>query len=133
MVFNDILGFRSFATEDDIKTIVAQSRYSRPEENYRSAKTLLIFATSKQQTWLVKTDRTLYVVLDDRRKERPRVEWSMPVDEAQRARVASRDYTRMSGMIDIGPQKEWLYTKKLFQEENIENVVTRFIADTSSP
>src|SRR5215471_1696142 len=129
MVFSEILGYRAFVTEDEIRSIVAKSRFTSPGETFDSAKTLLIFSTSNQQTWCVKTSHALYVVLDDRRKESPRVQWSMPLEEAQRATVVSHDYKPLTGMIDIGPRKEWRYTKRLFQEENIESVIKRFISD----
>jgi hypothetical protein len=122
----DWLGFRAFASPAEITKLV--SKYRKPGEDYDGARTLLIFSTSKQQTWLVATNRELYLVLDDRRKETPSVQWSQPLQEVRAASIKENPYSDRSGLIDIGVRKNWLCTKRLFQEEGIAQGITKFIS-----
>ena len=87
---------------------------------------LLLFQTSRQQTWLVTTSQRLYCVLDDKRKNEPELRWVMNKDElvtgdALKVALETHDHSENSGLVDIGPNhKDWFFTKSLFADEPVE-------------
>src|SRR5260221_14496595 len=95
----DLSGYRKFATREDVASLVAQSER---QTGSRLPRTLLIFSTSKQHTWLVATARSLVCVLDDVRKEVPRIQWSMPIEETRGAPIRAGSYSDRRGLLDIG-------------------------------
>jgi hypothetical protein len=128
MVVSDLLGFRPFATPEEIKEQVSRLGRHDTDEDFKSARTLLILSTSKQQTWLIATNKNLYLVLDDIRKDDPKVQWSVDIKEAKSTKIEAHDYKKQSGLIDLGPKHQyWLYTKRFFQNEDIVNAIRRFI------
>ena len=99
-----LLGHRSFWTEDRIRSLV----------NAEVEKSFLIFQTSKQQTWLLKTADSLTCILDDARKPEPQVQWSLDLSEVDSVRA--RPISGKSGLVDIGSRKNWYYSNNLFRE-----------------
>jgi hypothetical protein len=136
-----ILGLRSFASEDEIKRFVAQSKEFAPQiEDIAAAKTLLIFTTSRQQTWLVATAARLYCVLDDV-QEKPTIWWVLnivgPAEEprlttltGEPVRLSYGDRSDESGVISVDTLGDWLYSKKLFTTFSLEESISRLIRDT---
>ena len=69
-----LLGYRAFAAEREIRRSIEKSgSYDSTRESQDDARSLLIFETSKQHTWLVATGDRLYFVLDDVRRPAPRI------------------------------------------------------------
>ncbi len=66
-----VLGYRKFWDEPEIRELIAQSRDFNPPESVDASKSLLIFPTSKQQTWLASSSTRLYCILDDVRRPTP--------------------------------------------------------------
>ena len=123
-----------FESYEGIARSISNSKNFNPEtENPGDADALLIFSTAKQQAWLVATSERLYGVVDDLRKEKPRINWSIPKrklvsGESVSAKLISRDKNELSGFIDIGEAcTNWLYTKRLFVEDHIKNQVRSLI------
>jgi hypothetical protein len=123
-----------FESYEGIVRSISSSKNFNPEtENPGDADALLIFSTVKQQAWLVATSERLYGVVDDLRKEKPRINWSTPkrklvAGENVSAKLISRDKNELSGLIDIGDAcSNWLYTKRLFVEDHIKNQVRSLI------
>jgi hypothetical protein len=118
--------FRDFLNVDDVKKLVATSvNYEGEDPN--EARTLLLFTTSTQQTWLIATSRRLYCALDDRRKPNATVQWSMPIVEARTAAISKKEYRDRTGLLDIGKRTNWLYTKGLFKRTDVIEGVRNFI------
>jgi hypothetical protein len=125
---------KDFEPYEGIVRSISNSKNFNPEtENPGDADALLIFTTAKQQAWLVATPERLYGVVDDLRKEKPRINWSIPKrrlvsGESVSTRLISRDKNELSGFIDIGNVcTNWLYTKRLFVEDHIKNQVRSLI------
>ena len=125
---------KDFESYEGIVRSISNSKNFNPEtENPGDADALLIFSTPKQQAWLVATSERLYGVVDDLRKEKPHINWSMPKrklvsDESVSAKLISRDKNELSGLIDIGETcSNWLYTKRLFVDDHIKNQVRSLI------
>jgi hypothetical protein len=121
------LGKSEFKTSDEIIATVRQHKdFDANSENLETAEAMLIFQTSKQQTWLVVTSLRLYCVLDDLEKSSTRVQWSIPIetiadDQGQfKITIQTRDKTPRTGLLDIGDRRSWLFSKKLFASEPIE-------------
>ena len=130
---------RKLWTEDRIKSHVARTvkETSRrlhdhtPESEHEGSadelKALLIFSTPKQRTWLVADRWSVYFVLDDVRREDPRVQWIARRTEMQPTR-AKYDYSPESGVLYFGPQgKEWLFSKDLFQGRDVVECTRQFL------
>lgn len=123
-----LLGYREFWEPGAIRGLIERDPgFDRTQESAAAARTLLIFETSKQRTWLVATRLRVYCVLDDVRKERPRVQWS--VAKADAAHVETRPKTDQTGVVDVGKRNHWwLYSTRLFTEKPIEQQISELIA-----
>ncbi|MCY0095050.1 hypothetical protein [Hoeflea ulvae] len=129
---------RPFLTPDQIRNVITQSvNYpSHDGTDPARARALLLFQTSVQQTWLVRTERRLYCILDDRRKPTAHINWSMAMSEIvhnddllleisldEQSPVSSK-----SGLVHFGPShRNWLYSKKLFASEPLAEQLDRFL------
>jgi len=134
-----LLGRDGLKSEAEILEIIRQSEDFDPQvEDIDNAEALLIFQTSEQQTWLVATNRRLYCVLDDLPKSFTRVQWSTPAEKlvengAVTVPISTDEWERgrahKIGLVNIGEKRHWLYSKKLFTidtiEEKIENLIAR--------
>jgi len=129
---------RRFATVDQVRDAIRLSKnYGLDGSAPQSAKPLLFFQTARQQTWLVKTPKRLYCILDDVRRPAPHVNWSVPMadvlDEDGKLlyKIEARDGgSRNSGLVDIGPNhKDWLYSRKLFASRGVEKAFEDFLLD----
>lgn len=134
-----LLGYRSFATEPEIRGSIEQSKYyDATKESPEDAGSLLIFDTSRQHTWLVATGERLYFVLDDVRQPAPRIRRSVPRSELKvqsdgGVAVVTRPKSARTGLVDIGLRKRgWLYSKDLFSPDRpIAHAVNELLAARS--
>ncbi len=117
-----ILGYRRFSDEPQIRTLVEKSKdFDSSEESTDSAQSLIIFQTSKQQTWLMSSTKRLYCILDDVRRPRPRVQWSLPKNKVK---VRARPKTEKTGLVDFDQRRRsWLFSAPLFEEKPIEDSI----------
>ncbi len=126
------LGGRNFFDKTDIENYINQSK------NYNRDKTvaegsLLIFKTSKQHTWLVLSSKRLYCILDDIRKPKPHINWSISNSKLISGNdiileLIARDKSENTGLIDIGQDhKNWLFSKSLFASIDIVSSINNLI------
>lgn len=125
------------ASKRDIIDYVRKSKNFDPKtEDLTRAEALLIFITSKQQTWLVSTSERLYCILDDIRKDEPHINWSISrsrifQDNVPTISLEARDKTELTGFLDIGDtHRGWLYTKRLFSEKPVQQRVLELLEST---
>lgn len=125
-----LLGYREFSSESQIRQTITKSKnYNASKEAPEQAKSLLIFETSRQHTWLVATEERLYFVLDDVRKPEPRINRSIRKDALKAQTNGSTPINVLSksvhtGLVDIGlRQHSYLYSKDLFSQRPIENAI----------
>ena len=116
-----LLGYRTLSSEREIRHSIERSRgYDSSRESPDDARSLLIFETSKQHTWLVATRDRLYFVLDDVRRPAPRIARSVCGSELKtrsdgRIAVDTQPKSVRTGLVDVGLRRRgWLYTKALF-------------------
>jgi hypothetical protein len=126
------LGKGEFKTSEKIIATLRDHKDFNPDtEDLSKAEAILIFQTSRQQTWLVATGSRLYCVLDDLDKSSTRVQWSVPIeklaDNTGKLRIATRDKTERTGLLDIGERRNWLFSKKLFASESPETKIRELI------
>jgi hypothetical protein len=120
-----LLGRSDFKSADEIIALVGQSPFFEAQENIEQAEALLIFQTSRQQTWLVATNRRLYCILDDLNKGFTQVQWTIPKNELvdERGRIivpmATGHKTDKTGLLDIGKRHNWLFSKRLFVDKDL--------------
>lgn len=126
-----LIGYREFWGTSNIQALIKTSKhFDSKSENVHSAESLIIFSTSKQQTWLVTTEKRLYCILDDIRKPKPRVQWSSPKEKLlEPNQITTRPKSNKSGLINLGDDhKNWLYSKKLFKNAPIESSVKKLLS-----
>jgi hypothetical protein len=132
-----LLGRGEFKSPPEIVLTIEDSpKFHSSEEDLDVAEPLLIFQTSRQQTWLVATTQRLYCILDDLNRSFTRVQWSIAkerlVDITKRAvivPIATRDKTTRTGLLNIDERPEWwLFTKDLFASESVDDQIRRLIA-----
>ena len=114
-------GPRDFLTPAQVSAAIEHSKNFRPgSERPNDAQALLFFETTKQRTWLVATTARAYCILDDRRKLKPHINWSisrakifdaagqlvLELEASERHRRSS-----MSGHLHFGPKHRPLLTK----------------------
>tara|TARA_B100000315_G_C14442213_1_gene525235 strand:+ start:435 stop:845 length:411 start_codon:yes stop_codon:yes gene_type:complete len=122
-----------FRAEKDIKSCIKNSK-NYEEEDPMSTNLLLIFSTSKQRTYLVASSKRLYCILDDIRKDVPRINWSLRRNSLKSngqiiINILSRDKTEKTGLVDIGSNhKNWLFSKKLFERLDIVSSIKNLIS-----
>ncbi len=132
-IIKDNIGRRNFYSENEIIKFVTKSKnYDYGIEKLDQAATLLIFQTSKQQTWLISTNKRLYCILDDNRKDEPQINWSIPKEDIHGKKLSDeiyiRNYSEDIGLVDIGPKKNWLYSKKLFKKSDIKININQLLS-----
>jgi hypothetical protein len=126
-----LLGRRDLKTAEQIVEIVRSStNFDQSEEGLEEA--LLIFQTSKQQTWLIATTERLYCVLDDISRGFTRTQWSMTkktivCNNKIILPISTRDKTDQTGLLDLGKHRGWLFTKRLFASSPIDEQVKKLI------
>jgi hypothetical protein len=149
------LGYREFRSGDEVRALVSgdevralvthrddeiaatlypSSHGSAVKRDPRDIRLMLLFSTPTQRSWLALDRFAVYQVLDDLRKEEPRVQWL-----ARRADVhavkANHDHSPTSGILHLGTHgRGWLYSKDLFQDRDVAEAVQQFIGgdDASS-
>lgn len=119
-----------FLSPEGIAEVVRLS--GAPGSDEPVLRSLLIFATQQQRTWLVVTRAKLMCLLDDEntRATGSIVQWVLDKDQA--TPITARATRPMSGGISIGPRKSWLYSTRLFSSpQEIESAVRELIGVTS--
>ncbi|MEM9303390.1 MAG: toll/interleukin-1 receptor domain-containing protein [Pseudomonadota bacterium] len=79
-------------------------------------RTLELFRTRKQRTWLVRThDNALFCLLDsaDTRAADRLLQWRIALYLGITVRVREKSRFAKSGLVDIGKRQNWLYSKQL--------------------
>jgi hypothetical protein len=124
-----LLGQNEFKSPNEIIEIVRESpSFDTAKEDTASAEALLIFQTSKQQTWLVATRAHLYCVLDDLKSSFTKVQWAMGAEELTyagniTATISTRDNTKWTGLLDVEERRNWLFSKMLFTNKSCEDEI----------
>jgi len=129
-----LLGRNDFKSADEIVRLINEKVSHGSSEQIEHAETLLIFQTSREQTWLVGTKQRLYCVLDDLNNGFTRVDWILPKEQLVKngridVKVATRTKTDKTGLLDIGERRGWLFSKRLFAErdlvERVQDMILR--------
>jgi pimeloyl-ACP methyl ester carboxylesterase len=127
------LGRGGFKSPTEIcNTLSESSVFDKNHEDIATAKPLLIFQTTQQQTWLVATKARLYCVLDDLPRSFTHVQWSIPASDLiengiVKIEILTQSKNERTGLVSIGARRNWLYSKKLFVSRRIENQIKDLI------
>lgn len=128
-------GVRGFLSPDELE-LWLRKKWGLADDV--KARRLLFFETSKQHTWLIAAQERIACVLDDVRKPEPVIRWEMShseVIEGEKIKLPlnPRERTQWTGLIDFGPDhKNWLFSKKLFTDQPIENEIASFIKSSKA-
>lgn len=99
---------------------------------------ILVFKTSKQETWLTITDKGLNCRIDDTRVGRGGSQWTL--EKSQATQILNSNlfhvnsgYKVKTGTFTLGPKRNWLYSKVLFPEADyLHSVLKQLLANVSS-
>ncbi|WP_349368351.1 hypothetical protein [Salinarimonas sp.] len=105
---------RRFATASEVKRIVADKDGAAGG----ALEAMLFFATDKQQSWFVANSRRLFLVIDKKDEEAPRVRWSVPLEAGRSMEVGSKSLA--TGTIAIAGKRPRFFTTKLFADEPLQ-------------
>jgi hypothetical protein len=138
------LGYREFWSGDQVRSLVAHhtddvaaklypsSHRPAAKRDPRDIRLLLLFSTPTQRSWLAVDRFAVYCVLDDLRKEEPRVQWLAKRTDAHPVR-ANYGQSPTSGILHLGTHgRDWLYSKDLFQDRDVVDAVRQFIGDDNT-
>jgi hypothetical protein len=131
---NFLLGRGDFKRADEI--IQVANADQRTGGLAPAVETLLIFQTSKQQTWLVASPAYRACVLDDLNKGFTRLQWVIPADELIKddeviAAIGTSERStasNLTGLLHINDRRNWLFSKRLFTSQTIEAGVRDMIS-----
>jgi len=120
-----------------------QSSENEPEEAVNAEaeeklKSILVFKTSKQQTWLSISDQGLSCHIDDTREGKGGPQWTLI--KTQAAEILNTNtyhvnpgYKVKTGTFTLGPRRNWLYSKVLFPEPDyLHGVLKQLLSNASS-
>ena len=125
-------GNRPFASENEIPIFIKRDDRSSGD-SLADVRSLKIFDTSKQHTWLVASSERLYCVLDDVSKDEPRVQWAISKTELRdkngdlQVRATSRSRYKSTGLLDIAHHRNWLFSKSLFSPSSLKEAVKELV------
>lgn len=129
-----LLGLRELESKENIIHYIAKSSgFDSSKESADNMNALLIFNTSKQHTWLIATSEKLYCVLDDVRRDSPKLQWIISKDKIisngrMVINISAHDKNDRTGVINFGDEHSgWLYSKSLFTSITIEEAIERLI------
>ena len=94
-------------------------------------KGLLLFRTKTQRMWLVASESRLFCVLDgEKTRARKRlIQWSEPRGEIEPIRARARSSSSITGLVDIGSHRNWLYSKSLHKDPSQLVALVRDLAN----
>ena len=133
-----LLGPGEFKSADQVVGIVEKTSAQLIGEKFSQAKALPIFKTSKQQTWLVATNKRLICVLEDIPRSFTRVQWAMTLDTIMSPigefliPIRTRQGSDGTNRLDVGSRQGWLYSKRLFEGKTIEDSIRDLLRDQMS-
>ncbi|MEI7444666.1 MAG: hypothetical protein WCK28_07240 [Burkholderiales bacterium] len=107
-----VRGPGGFFTRAGIEDIVRSSGTIQATDTVVQA--FPIFSTSRQQTWLAFTKQKVICLLDDEttRNSGRIIQWLLPREHA--TPIEARPHRSFTGLLDIGPRRDWLYSTSLF-------------------
>ena len=132
-----VLGYKAYLQPPE------QSSENEPEEAVNDEaeeklKSILVFKTSKQKTWLSTSGQGLSCHIDDSRKGKGGPQWTLT--KTQIAEILNSNsyhvnpgYKVKTGVFTIGPRRNWLYSKVLFPEPDyLHGVLKQLLTNASS-
>lgn len=117
-----------FLTWTGVRKLIDQSRFTTPDEFVVGG--LCLFRTKKQRTWIAVTPSHMFCVLDGEKTRRGGrlIQWRIQLDQATSVRARERTSANLTGLVNIGPKQNWLYSRRLHPvpgdlERQIEKLV----------
>src|ERR1017187_5419664 len=126
-------GLRPFYPLEKIIDYCRNSKAYVPEmiaENLRSAKALLLFENGTRRSWLVRSDVHLYKLIDDKKEEKPTINWSVDLQVAQESDVtvvSSGNVAQWKIAFGFRSGKKYIVDPRLFLNLGVERIISEFI------
>lgn len=124
-------GLRPLLDESKIKDYCKKSRhFDSKHENIINSKTLILFSGEERKSWLVRTNLSIYKLLDNRREPNPLINWAIALSEISdfEVFVEPRSKGRLHSLkFSFRDGKDYLVDPSLFQNLSIEKTISAFI------
>jgi len=100
-------------------------------------KEILVFKTSRQETWLSVLPQGLHCRIKDTRQGRGGPQWTLSKTQAKEILGSGSfhvnpGYKVKTGTFTIGPRRNWLYSKVLFPDPDYLNGVLKQLLENTS-
>jgi len=120
---NFFFGKRDFKSKQNIIEWVKKSpQFNIENENLDKTKAILLYKTTNRSSWIVKTNRRVYKIIDDRFKKSPIINWSISIEEFNKLKIQTIPIKNGLGQI-IFPNKigkKYYFDENLFQDTKLE-------------
>ena len=96
-------------------------------------RTLKLYRSTGQRIWLIATNRRLFLVIDDEDKRRNNqlIQWNMMLDDAEPVKAYDHPDMSMTGQVDIGQRRYWLYSQDLHPNpRQLEEAISAMVAES---
>ncbi len=130
-------GLRPFAELNEIISTVKRSKYfNSVNEDINNATKIQLLDTSQQRTYLVSTGERIYKIVDDRRSNSPKIQWSRKInkvfdDGKFKGHLIPRSENTYNLVMEAIPDKLNLVSRKLFANidfaDAVANLDTRHV------
>jgi|GEM_PF-4971106 hypothetical protein len=119
-------GLKNFNDEQELRNVLVNSKYfNKDQEIVNPSSKMLLFAENDIKSWLIKTNKRVYKVYDDKKKERPIINWSLDLDSFQKLldndKIFIKDKNDQYGYLIFGnkPDKKYKFEKDLCTDLSI--------------
>ncbi len=122
-----------FLTWTGVRKLIDESARTASDEFVVGG--LCLFRTKKQRTWIAVTPLHLFCVLDGEKTRRGNrlIQWKILLDEATPVYARERMSAKLTGLIDIGPKQNWLYSRRLHPDpSDLENQIRELIRNADA-
>lgn len=131
------LGYNAYLQPPEQSSEIEPDEAVNDEADER-LKSILVFKTSKQQTWLSVNERGLSCRIDDKREGKGGQQWVLT--KTQAAEILNSNtfhvnpgYKVKTGVFTLGPRRNWLYSKVLFPEPDyLHGILKQLLSNASS-
>lgn len=117
-ILRNVLGYRDFK---NLNTIIdfLKSNNLIEGNSIDKLKTMTLFNTTKQRTWLISDNQNVFCFLDDTSKDTIEFRWKEKKQLLKNRIRINSSYNDKAGIVDFGENhKKWYYSKRLYHNES---------------
>jgi hypothetical protein len=115
-----------YSKEDIIKYCAESTNYEG--EDLSSANALLLFDRGTRRSWLVRSSKRLYKLIDDREDDKPKINWSQSLSPNKAIDIKVRSVgPTLKVQFSFREGREYIVDPTLFQAIDVQEALKSFI------